>query len=313
VTFGNEATIEACLSAVEAACRETTAEIIVVDNNSADRTVEAVSRRPGVRLIREPENRGFGAANNDALRQAGGEFVLFLNPDTQPVLDSFSRAVSYLNAHPETGLVGFRTIREDDRSRAVAGDFPGFRSTLHEFTVFRHTGIFREDYERYRKLDSASLWTQPVDWVSGAAMMLRRETANRVGGFDEQFFLYYEDVDLCRAVRGLGLGVVYLAEAEIAHTGGHSTGQFSRVKAREVLRSAVKYLAKHEGRGRTRLFKLVFIPLVVLEYLIAGARDLLHGFTAWIGRDTERAGRRWRRARKKLTFALCDWLPVALA
>jgi hypothetical protein len=310
VTYNNRSIIEACLRATQKACEGLKAEIIVVDNASADGTAEVVRRHaPPVQLIAEPRNHGFSAGCNIAVRQAKGVCVFFLNPDAFPEPSGISAMLRYLLEHRDVGVLGCRLIGEDGKVSPSMRGFPTFASELYLNTALRRLGTFRKDYERYRMEDFDCSRTSCVDWVAGAAMLVRRDVFMRIGGFDERFFMYFEDADLCRSIRDAGLKVVYFSGAAVRHIGGHSSRQNFARKRSEALCSMMKFFRKHHGRTRTWAFKCVFLPLAVLHYALSSARDILR---AILGRR-EKSAHRFQRARAQLSFVLWRWVLVALA
>lgn len=143
-------------------------------------------------------------------------------------------------------------------------------------------------------------------------MFGRRETVRRLGGFDERFFMYYEEVDLCARMRQQGLEVVYLPEAVIRHAGGVSSDQAPRLVLCERLRSLVKFLSKHEGRSRTRLFKAVFLPALMARLAVEIPTDLLRGLKYSITGDRRRAVKLGH-AGAKARLLLWEWTKILRA
>ena len=318
VTYNNAATIADCLRATQRACEGLTAEIIVVDNASADGTADVVRRHsPAVRFIAEPVNHGFGAACNIGLGRATGEYVLFLNPDTVPAPDSIPVMLQYLLERRDVGLVGCRMVGEHGKVRHSWYGFPSFRSALHDECAFlRWFGAFRKENARCQMDGFDGTWTNCVDWVAGAVMLVRREVVTSIGGFDERFFMYAEDADLCHSIRDAGLKVVYCSEAKVLHIGGHSSGQsfksFARMRC-ERMCSLMKFFAKHTGRNRTRAFKCIFLPLVAFQNAMSAPRDALHAVGDLVLGKRDKSVRRFRRAFVALSFLLGRWVKVALA
>lgn len=314
VAYNNEDTIGGCLRAVRKACDAFEAEVIVVDNASRDGTAAVVAQfGPGVALSRASRNLGFAAACNRALQRARGEFVLFLNPDTEPTPDSLSSMLDYMAKHPGVGLLGCVLREPRGKHQRSVRDFPTFGSAFHQFTILRLLAVCKQEYLRYRMRDFDYARTTPVGAVMGAAILARRDVLQQVGGFDERFFMYYEDVDLCKSIWNAGLKVVYFADATILHLGGHSARQSRRLVLCERLRSLMKYFAKHEGAARTRAFKLFFIPLLEMQLLLDIPLDFLKAVKYRLRRDRYRCDRKLKHAATKIAFFLWDWTKVASA
>lgn len=311
VTYNNARTIEACLAATARAAGGMPIEVRVVDNASADGTADILRRHPEVQWTAEPVNRGFGAACNRAMRGARGEYLLFLNPDTEPAPGSVARLLEHVAAHPEIGLAGPRFCDPAGEPRREVRRFPTFRSALYQFTALRYLGLFSGSYRAYRCEGFDYVRAASVEQIMGAAMLGRREVLDRLGGFDERFFMYYEDVDLCLRVRQAGLEVAYVPEAEVRHAAGHSAEQAPRLVLCQRLCSLMKFFAKH--RGRTALFRALFLPLLLLRLAGEAPVDALRAARYAVTGDRRRCARKLGHARSKLQFLLGDWLKVARA
>jgi len=225
VSYNTADLISSCLSSIEAT-QGLQLEIFVVDNASIDGSVDVVRRRfPNVRLIANPVNKGFAAANNQVLSGCRGDFILFLNPDTRIMPDTLGKALSYMSANPRIGLAGAKILNPD--------------GTLQESVSYRYPG------EKYAKEDLPPL-PGPIACVLGAAMFARREVIEAVGGFDEDFFLYGEDEDLCLRIRKAGWEVGYIRESSVLHLGGQSERlTLSAEKWRKKIRAEYRFYAKH--------------------------------------------------------------------
>ncbi|MFH0953795.1 MAG: glycosyltransferase family 2 protein [Verrucomicrobiota bacterium] len=203
VTYNSASTIRACLDSVLEQAG-VASEIIVVDNKSTDHTLE-VLRAYGdrVRVIASPQNTGFGAGHNLAARHASASrYQLVLNPDARLTQkDGLKRLVDWMDAHPECGLCGMR-IMKDGRWVPPKMHYPG---------------------ARHVPLD-CSPGPGEIAWVVGAGMMIRRAAFDKIGGFDEEFFLYGEETDLCLRLRKAGYAIGYNESVEVSHVGGVSEG-----------------------------------------------------------------------------------------
>ena len=201
VTYNSAGLIGPCLdSLLDAPGMEL--EAFVVDNASADRTADAVRRRfPEVRLIQSPVNRGFGSANNLALPQCGGRRILFLNPDTLVRPGALAAMSAFLDNHPQVGLAGPRLVYPDGRPQ---------ESVSHRYLGQKYAP------ELYRGLKGE------IAWVMGACMIAPAAVVGHVGGFDERFFLYGEEEDLCLRIRQAGWEIGFAGEAVVVHVGGYS-------------------------------------------------------------------------------------------
>lgn len=231
-------------------------ETLVVDNASRDGSPEMVEAEfPQVKLIRSGTNLGFAAANNAAFSHARGEFLVLLNSDAFLAPGALDLAWRKMKDHPRTGLAGARLVGRDGSWQPSARMFP---SVLND--LFSLSGLSMK-FRRSRLFGRADrTWCDPgepasVDWVPGAFAIIRRELLERTGYFDENFFLYYEEVDLCRRIRSAGYAVSYWPDIVVIHLGGESSKtveslSMSRSGSQLALwrmRAAFLYYRKHHG------------------------------------------------------------------
>ena len=219
-------------------------ETIVVDHGSTDGTLEAVQRRFPDALILRRENRGYGAGLNAGLQAASREYVLLLNSDAWAEEGAVDRLLAFAEAHPRAGLVGPRGLNSDGTRQLTVRAFPTLWRLATEYLFLRKLA------PRSRALNSFYAGgldlghAQRVDWVMGFAMLVRREAVEQVGSFDESFFMFSEETDLCRRLWDAGWEVWYDPEAEFTHVAGatHGGRMFD-----ENVRGHLRYLKKHRG------------------------------------------------------------------
>lgn len=223
VTYNSASLIDALLSRMHAEMLASRGEIIVVDNASHDQTADVVrERHPWVKLIESPVNLGFAAANNLGAQHARGDVLLLLNPDAVPCMGAIEQGIHLMRQHPEVALAGGRLVDEQGCDQPSARMFPNFLREL--FTL---SGLAAK-FPASRLLGGLDrTWARPdeaaiVDWVPGAFALVRRQVFQELGGFDERFFMYYEEVDLCRRIKAMGLQVAYWPELLVQHIGGAS-------------------------------------------------------------------------------------------
>ncbi|HOP13527.1 MAG TPA: glycosyltransferase family 2 protein, partial [Lentimicrobium sp.] len=221
--------LEQCLHSVEAAIRDLDAEVFVVDNNSVDGSVEMVREKfPRIRLIANTVNTGFSVANNQAIRESSGEYVLLLNPDTVVELDTFTRSVEFMDAHPDAGGLGIKMVDGSGKylpesKRGLPTPAVAFYKIFGLSALFPKSKIFGQYHLGYLDRDQ----THVVDVLAGAYMMLRRETLEKTGLLDETFFMYGEDIDLSYRITKAGYKNYYYPGARIIHYKGESTKKSS--------------------------------------------------------------------------------------
>lgn len=202
-------------------------EVIVVDNNSQDGSVEMIKKEfPRVVLIANTDNLGFGKANNQGLKIAQGDYLMFLNTDVVVLYGALNKLVDYLDQHAEVMMVGPRLLNKDLTFQyACRRNLPNPINSF--FHLFGLTKIFKNSkfVNEYKQYASDPEVTGPTEALSGAAMMFRRKVYGEIGGFDEIFFMYGEDLDFCKRVLDKGWKTVYVSEARIIHFGGQSSGK----------------------------------------------------------------------------------------
>jgi len=243
--------LRACLRSLEPPLASGDVEVIVVDNGSADGSPQMVAAEfPAVTLIALPENRGFAVANNIGMRAARGRYFLILNSDTEILADALERICDYLDANPDVGALGPQLLNTDRTLQYSCRRFPSFRTALfHRYSIMTKLFPRNRFSSQYLMTDVGHDHTMDVDWVSGAALVVRREVFEQSGGFDEGFFMYAEDVDWCYRIKQAGWRIVYLPEAQILHHIGKSTRLVPYAMIYQRHRSMWRFYRKHYSRG----------------------------------------------------------------
>jgi GT2 family glycosyltransferase len=231
-------------------------ETVVVDNASGDGSAEAVAAQfPHVRLLRNAENVGFGRANNRGLAETRAPFVLFLNSDAELRTGSLETLVRVLQDRPGVGLVGPRTVEADGVVQVSFGpDLTPWSEWWQRRLV---QGVKRRQPAALRAAAEAAGREHAPDWISASCLLARRQALQAVGGFDEGYFLYEEDADLCRRVRQAGWSLLFTPAAEAVHHLGRSVARDPARARLEYQRSHLRYYGKHNGplaRAALRLY-----------------------------------------------------------
>lgn len=248
VNYNDRDHLAACLASVEAAAAGLVADVVVVDNHSQDGSPEFVrSAFPWVRLIRNEENVGYSQANNTAYRVSRGEFILFLNTDTIVPPSALRGLLAALESRPQAGGLGPALRDAAGRYQVSFGKEVGF------FFEFRQKLLLNPLHRLALRLSRSA---REVGWLSGACLLLRRKAFEAAGLFDERFFLYFEDIDLCRQIREAGYRLVYFPAVEVTHLGGGATSSRPWQSRLEYRRSQLLYYRKHSPRWSTRLLRL---------------------------------------------------------
>ncbi|MCY3797387.1 MAG: glycosyltransferase family 2 protein [Chloroflexi bacterium] len=234
-------------------------EIIVVDSASEDGSAELVRERHStVVLLPQKENVGFTRGNNIGLAQARGAYLLLLNPDTEVSPDALATMLDYMNRHPRTGILGPHTLNSDDSHQSTRRRFPTLLTGIFESTwlsAWAPAAVERT----YRMLDTRDDDILQADWVQGSALLLRREVYDGIGGLDEGFTMYSEELDYCRRAKSAGWGVTYHGGAYITHHGGKSSEQAGALKQIHFQSSKLRYFRKHHGYGHYLILRAILL------------------------------------------------------
>jgi len=235
-------------------------EIWVVDNGSTDGTQAMLAADfPMVRLIQNRENVGFASANNQAIEQSAGEHILLLNPDTVVHPGALATLTQFLHDTPSAGAVGPLTLNPDGTLQMSAYPAP---TLFRELWRLLHLDALKPMGE-YRQSAWARTEPRPVDNLLGACILLRRVALAQVGVFDEQYFMYSEEIDLCFRLRRAGWQLFWLPTASIVHFGGQSTHQVAETMFLHLYRGKILYFKKHHGAVTGFLYKLILLLTAV--------------------------------------------------
>jgi N-acetylglucosaminyl-diphospho-decaprenol L-rhamnosyltransferase len=247
--------LRTCLASLEAELGMTSpgaagkgTEIIVVDNASADGSVEMLRAEfPHVTTISNQHNAGFGAANNQALAQSNGRYVLFLNPDTEVKPGAIRRMLAFIEQRPQAGCAGPRLLNPDGSIQSSRRSFPGVATAFVESTVLQRYCGGLGALRRFYSGRGDEHEPQRVDWLVGACLLMRRSALEEVGAFDERFFMYSEEMDLCYRLRQAGYEVWFVPEAEVVHHEGASSRQDLFLRNVNFHESRYRFFRKHHG------------------------------------------------------------------
>ena len=272
VNYNVEHFLEICLHSVMAACRNTGAEVWVVDNNSSDGSLEMLRKKfPDVKLIANTVNTGFSTANNQAIKQSNGEFVLLLNPDTIVPEDCFETCLKFMDENPEAGGLGARMVDGagvflPESKRGLPGPWVSFCKAFGLSGLFPNSPKFGQYYLSYLN----EFKVHDVDVLSGAFMLMRKSVLDKSGLLDESFFMYGEDVDLSYRLQKTGARNFYFPETTIIHFKGESTRRGSISFVRNFYKAMLLFSAKHFSKNR--LFTLFIYLGIGLRACLALAK-----------------------------------------
>jgi len=268
-----------CLRSLEAARGDLPVDVVVIDNDSRDGSPEAALEAvPSTRVVRNATNRYLSPAWNQGAAVTDAPYLLFLNPDTEWFHGTVEDLLAVARAHPRAGIVGPMVRNPDGTGYPSGRRFPSLRDGLgHAFV-----SLLRADnrYTRRYHLDGWDRTTErEVDWVSGCCMLVPRAAFDAVGGFDEQFPLYAEELDIATRLHGAGWSVVFTPAVEIIHAIGVSTGGDRRSHRLVVMhsRSLYRYYAKHRASGWRRVtLPAVWIALRARAEIAWGVGKVTH-------------------------------------
>ena len=258
-------------------------EVIVVDNASSDDSVLMVQTDfPKANLITNQKNLGYPAGCNQGLAVASGKYLLVLNPDTEIVNDALAALLNFMDKHPEVGMVGPLLTYPDGSHQSSRRRFPTLPVLFLESTWLEKYSP-RSIFKRYYLQDVADTSPQQVDWLVGAAMLIRREVWKQVGGLDEGFFMYSEELDWCRRIKKSGWNIMYVPQATIIHHEGKSSEQVTAERHIYFQTSKIRYTRKYHGKHIAFILhhwlRLQFYFQILVEsvkWLLGSKRDLRH-------------------------------------
>lgn len=234
VSFNARADLERCLESLQTSPPAAPHEILVVDNGSSDGSADAARRAPGVTVIDAGGNLGFSRANNIGIRRSTGVNVLLLNSDTIVPAGAIDRLLAELAQDADVAVVGPRLVDAGGRAELSFGRMIG---PLNEFRQKR--------LARSAAVDTLTRQRSSPDWVSGACLLVRRADADAVGGLDERYFMYTEDVDFCAAIRARGRRILFTPDVEVTHLRGRSAASAPLATQQAYRRSQLAFYEKH--------------------------------------------------------------------
>lgn len=277
VSWNTAGLLAKCLASIYTHSPGSQVEIIVVDNASTDDSAAMVRTQfPDVRLIANDDNIGFAPANNQAIRQSSGDYILLLNPDTEIKPGALETLLEFMEDHPHVGAVGPHTFNPDGTLQTSCYPLPTL--TREVWRLF-HLDTIRP-YGSYRMADWSLDQAHPVETLLGACLLIRREVLDQVGLLDEQYFIYSEEIDLCYRIQQAGWSLYWVPQAQIIHYGGQSTQQVAAEMFIHLYQSKLRYFRKHHGWLAAQVYKLIL--------LIAALSRLSVSPLAWLEREPQR-------------------------
>ncbi|MBL8131116.1 MAG: glycosyltransferase family 2 protein [Anaerolineae bacterium] len=267
--------LDACIRSILANTTPGQVEILVIDSASTDGTAQHISATfPGVRLFAQSENVGFTKGTNLALREADGRYLMLLNPDTVIIGDALLAMQQYLDSRPDVGIVGPHTLNPDGTTQSSRRRFPTLLTGIFESTWLQGYAP-RGVLERFYVTDAPDDATLEVDWVQGSALMARREVYEQIGGLDEGYIMYSEEMDWCRRAKDVGWRVAFLGDARIIHYGGKSTDQVVARRHVHFQQSKLRYFRKYHGALAANGLRLFLLTSYAAQIGVEAAKGVL--------------------------------------
>jgi len=270
--------LERCLSSIFLYGKNLDYEILVVDNNSIDGSKEYLKdlllKKQQIKVILNNKNLGFAKANNQAIKISKGELVLFLNPDTEIRGGTLQKMVDFMKKNPSCGIAGCQLRGVNGKIQSSVRSFPTLISQVLIFLKLPYLFPNLPAFKKYFLYSFDYQKEQEVDQVMGAFLLTRREVIEEVGAFDENFYIWFEEVDFCFRVKKASWKVIYTPGSQILHYGGKSFAQIASFKKQKIFnQSAIYYFKKHHPRYQSLILEILN-PLSLFLALLA---DKIYG------------------------------------
>ncbi len=252
-----------------------TVEVIVVDNASSDGSIDMMRQEfPQVRVLAQETNRGFAAANNIGAREARGEYLLILNPDTECIDSTFVTVLEIFKHNPAVGAIGARLLNADRTIQHSVRHFPQLSDQLAIALKLHHIFPLLRCLKRYFFYDMDYEKQQDVDQIMGACMLIKRSVWDEMKGFDTGYFIWFEEVDLCRRIANAGYRIVYTPQCSVIHHGGQSFSQVLGYKKQQwFLASQHRYMKKFFSSWAVFIHILISSISLIEAWLIQYAKQ----------------------------------------
>jgi GT2 family glycosyltransferase len=268
VSWNTRDLLRNCLQSLLKELEGVDAEVFLVDNDSADQSAAMVEKEfPQIRLIANDSNRGFAAANNQALALASGEFILLLNPDTVVHPGAIKTLLGFMQTHARAAIVAPQLLESNGAVQRSCRQFPTFLGMLYELLGLSKIFPDQAKFRQYKMLDWNHDDERQVDQPEGACLLLRRAVIEEVGVLDEGFFMLFEEVDWCYRIKEKGWQIWFTPSAQVTHHYGQSIKQ---VKTKMILsshRGLYRFWHKHYRGNRWYLDGIAYSGLMILAYM----------------------------------------------
>ena len=265
VNWNTRELLKNCLESIYETTPDFPVKVIVVDNASSDGSPEMIgSVFPLVQLVENRENAGFARATNQGIKLAETKYILLLNPDTVVLPGALNSLVDFMDTHHQAGAAGSRVLNPDGSLQTSCYVYPTLKSEF--FRLFHLDSIFLKTTYRMDRWDKE--FPRAVDIIQGDCLLLRKTALDQVGLLDESFFIYSEDVDLCRRLQQASWEIYWVPQAQLIHYGGQSTRQVAAEMFLKLYQGKTMYFRKHHGRmvafGYKILLAMAALPRLLL-------------------------------------------------
>jgi hypothetical protein len=278
VSWNSRQDLERCLPSIPAATAGHSYEVVLVDNDSADNTLEYVrSVMPECVCHRNDVNRGFAAGNNQGISLAHGRYCLLLNPDTVLKSGACDRLIEFMDLHATVSACGPALLNGDGSPQRTGVRFPSlwnlFVEALFLDRLFPRTRLFGA----HRELYADPAVPRMVDYVQGSCLLVRRETVDRIGLLDESFFMYFEETDWCKRMNDSGGEVWYVPAARVVHLGGGAFGHYDEKRLTTYHRSLLQFFKKHHSPWEQLLLRGIILKRSAVRLIAWGVLYVFSG------------------------------------
>lgn len=276
ICWNDQKVIADCLHSIFACPHSIDFEVIISDNGSTDGSISFIrSNYPQVMVLENGANLGFAKGNNVGIRACRGEFVLVLNPDTIIHKGALEKWLDFADQHPEAGAFGCRVLNPDGTYQNSARPFPTVRRAMVAALYLRPLARLSDAFISDTYIGWSGDTEREVDWQSGCCILFRASVLKQLGGFDEQFFYHYEEVDLCKRVWDAGYSVRFDPKVTITHLGGQSVNRFPSRFELERCRNRYRYYYKHFGSRGAKGCRAAYLTWLGVRQLGYGALYLM--------------------------------------
>ncbi|MHA1855125.1 MAG: glycosyltransferase family 2 protein [Promethearchaeota archaeon] len=266
VSYNTRELLINCIRSIYQNTKKLDFEIIVIDNHSNDGSQKAIRKYfENVILISNSKNRGFARANNQGIEISKGKYVLLLNSDTLVINNALKKLVNFLERNSDAGIVGPKVLNEDRSIQTSFGKFPTIKSEMAR-SLLLESRIQQKNFSSDKRLKEKIPFE--VDWVSGCCLLIRRKVYDQIGGMDEKFFLFNEEVDWCLRASKQGWKTYYHPDAKIIHFGSRSVVKNYYAFIASRYESRLIFVQKHFNMQRQLLFRIVVIMALTIRIIL---------------------------------------------